>query len=137
MAHSERSVQSPLGPSRRMVATSDFSGLTSSPWALASAEAKVPIEGLDRCMAAPIDIDDIETDSSRLRPLGSHAMADRLLGILRHQALELHFGLLVFESGRPVPRRRLVRVQDLLWVSVPARVPCHRRTQMLRRHRSA
>ena len=35
-----------------MVATSDFSGLTSSPWALASAEASVPIERLDRCMAA-------------------------------------------------------------------------------------
>src|SRR5512133_73010 len=32
-----------------MVATSDFSGLTSSPWALARAEANVPIDGLGAC----------------------------------------------------------------------------------------
>ena len=32
-------------------------------------------------------------------------MADRLLGILRHQALELRFGLLVLEMGRPCPRK--------------------------------
>ena len=30
-------------------------------------------------------------------------MADRLLGILRHQALELGLGLFVFEMGRPGP----------------------------------
>jgi hypothetical protein len=32
-------------------------------------------------------------------------MADRLLGILRHQALELSFGLLVLEMSRPGPRK--------------------------------
>jgi hypothetical protein len=46
----------------------------------------------------------VETDGSRLRPLGSDAMADRLLGILRHQTLELRFGLLVLKMGRPCPR---------------------------------
>ena len=43
-----------LSPSRgngdRMVATSDFSGLVSSDWALASALAIAPIDSLERCM---------------------------------------------------------------------------------------
>ena len=34
-----------------MVATSDFSGLVSSPWALARAAAIAPMVSLERCMA--------------------------------------------------------------------------------------
>jgi hypothetical protein len=34
-----------------MVAVSYFSGLISSPWALASAAAMAPIDSLERCMA--------------------------------------------------------------------------------------
>jgi hypothetical protein len=55
---------SPTRPSLRMVATSDFSGLTSSPWALARAEANVPIEGLDLRMAVASGTEEVETDRS-------------------------------------------------------------------------
>ena len=37
-------------PRRRMVATDDFSGLTSCAWALAKAAAIVPMVSLERCM---------------------------------------------------------------------------------------
>ena len=40
-------------PSFRIVATRDFSGLTSSACALARADAKAPFEVLDRGTAAP------------------------------------------------------------------------------------
>ena len=42
----------PRGKGDRMVATSDFSGLVSSNWALARATAMVAIVSLERCMAA-------------------------------------------------------------------------------------
>ena len=42
------SCSAPRGPSPRMVATRDFSGLTSSACALARAAAKLAIDGLDR-----------------------------------------------------------------------------------------
>src|ERR1700733_14981247 len=94
----------PLGPSPRIVATSDFSGLTNSPWALAKAAANVPIEGLDRCMAASLSTEGVKADGSRFGPLGPHTVSDRLLGVLRHQALELSLSLLVLEKSRPGPR---------------------------------
>ena len=37
-----------------MVAIKDFSGLTSSPWALASAAASFAINSLDRCMGVTL-----------------------------------------------------------------------------------
>jgi hypothetical protein len=43
----------PRGKGDRMVATSDFSGLVSSNWALARATAMVAIVSLERCMAGP------------------------------------------------------------------------------------
>ena len=47
-----------------MVAVSDFSGLISSPWALASAAAMAPINSLERCMA-PLHAQNIETHRAR------------------------------------------------------------------------
>src|SRR5271170_1875017 len=81
-----------------MVPTSDFSGLVSSACALASAAARLAIDSLRRCMASPRS-QEVEADGSRFRALGSDAMADRLLGVLRHQALKLRLGLLVLEVG--------------------------------------
>ena len=47
-----------------MVPTSDFSGLVSSPWALASAAAKLPIVSLDRCSMAILHFEEIEADGA-------------------------------------------------------------------------
>src|ERR1700688_5100687 len=85
-----------------MVAVRDFSGLAISACALASAAAMVPIDSLHRCMGCLL-AQDIEAHSSRLRPLGPNAMPDGLLGVFRHQALELGLGALVLIKGRPSP----------------------------------
>src|SRR5271169_4378974 len=85
-----------------MVATSDFSGLVSSACAFASAPAREAMDSLDRCMAALLD-EEVEAHGPGFRAFGADAMADRLLGILRHQALELGLGLLVLEVGVPGP----------------------------------
>ena len=60
----EKFVLYPLVRPHGIVATSDFSGLTNSPWALASAAANVPIEGLDRCMAVILSTEEVEADSA-------------------------------------------------------------------------
>ena len=49
-------------------------------------------------MAASI-VKTIEADGAGLRALRPDAVTDRLLGILRHQALELGLGLFVLEVG--------------------------------------
>src|SRR5260370_26521029 len=85
-----------------MVAVSAFSGLVSSDWALASAAAMVPIDSLDRCMGG-LHAQDIEAHGSGFRPLGPNPMADRLLGVFRHEALELGLGVFVFNKSRPGP----------------------------------
>ena len=54
----------PPGPSARMVATNDFSGLLSSIWAFASAAAKLAIDSLDRCMAC-LRLKEVETHGAR------------------------------------------------------------------------
>src|SRR5437660_5581064 len=82
-----------------MVATSDFSGLVSSAWALASAAAIAPIVSLDRCMAG-LHVEEIEAHRTRLGPLGADAVPNRLLGVLRHQRLEFGLGPLVLEERR-------------------------------------
>src|ERR1700686_284074 len=86
-----------------MVATRDFSGLTSSACAFAKAAARLAMDGLDLCTAA-LHAEDIKAHRARLRALGTNAMPDRLLGILRHQALQFRFGLFMFEMGRTRPR---------------------------------
>ena len=60
--------------------------------ALARAAARLPIEPLDRCMF-DLPSQEVKTDGAGLRTLGPNAMADRLMGILRHQALQLRLGL--------------------------------------------
>src|SRR5260370_10645843 len=87
-----------------MVAVSNFSGLVSSACALARAPAMVPIDSLDRCMGC-LHAQDIEAHGSGFRPLGPNPMADRLLGVFRHQALELGLGALVFKKGRAGPAK--------------------------------
>src|ERR1700719_5133558 len=85
-----------------MVATRDFSGLVSSACALANAAARQAMDSLDRCMTA-LQAEEVETDGARFRSLGADAMADRLLGIPRHQSFKLGLGLFVFEMGTAGP----------------------------------
>src|SRR5262249_46185223 len=83
-----------------MVAVSDFSGLTSSAWALATAEASAATDSLDwgiGCLA----LQHIKAHRPRFRALGFHAMPDGLPGIFRHQGLELAFRPFVVEKGTP------------------------------------
>src|SRR3977135_517202 len=87
-----------------MVAVNDFSGLVSSDCAFASAAARVPIDSLDRCMGC-LHAQDIEAHRSGFRPFGPYAMPDRLLGVFRHQALELDLGILVLEKSRSGPAK--------------------------------
>src|SRR5262249_62247602 len=89
-----RKLRSP-SPARlgRITAISDFSGLTSSPWALASALARAATESLDRGMGDLCgDSQNIEAHGAGLRALGAHAMPDALLGILGHERLQLALG---------------------------------------------
>src|SRR5580692_7050409 len=79
-----------------MVATSDFSGLTNSIWALARAAASAPMDSLARCCIGILVVQNIEADRAGFRALGSEAMADGLLCICRHEAPQLNFGGFVF-----------------------------------------
>src|SRR6516164_9671268 len=71
-----------------MVAVSDFSGLMSSAWALAKAEASAATDSLDRGMGG-LPLQHIKAHRPRARALGPHPMADRLLGVVRYQGFEL------------------------------------------------
>src|SRR5580700_552061 len=82
-----------------MVATRDFSGLTSSACALANAAARLAMDGLDLCTAA-LRAEEVEADGARFRTLGPDAMPSRLLGVLRHQTLQFGLGLFMFEVRR-------------------------------------
>src|SRR5262245_42452975 len=70
-----------------MVAVSDFSGLMSSAWALAKAEASAATVSLDRGMGR-LRLKHIKAHRTRFRALCSHAVPDGLPGILRHQGFE-------------------------------------------------
>src|SRR5262245_4368796 len=83
-----------------MVAVSDFSGLTSSAWALAKAEASAATDSLDRGMGR-LRLQHIKAHRARFRALCFHAVPDGLPGVLRHQRLELAFGPFVLEKGVP------------------------------------
>src|SRR2546427_4862215 len=84
-----------------MVAVSDFSGLMSSGWALAKAEASAATVSLDRGMGRLLRLQHIKAHRARFRALGFHAVTDGLLGILRHQGFELALGPFVVEKGTP------------------------------------
>src|SRR5215510_13869921 len=96
-----RKLRSP-SPGRpvRMVAVSDFSGLTSSAWALAKAEASAATVSLDRDMGC-LRLQHIKAHRARFRALGSHAVPNCLLGILGHQGFELALRALVVEKSLP------------------------------------
>src|ERR1700733_13200346 len=87
-----------------MVAVRDFSGLTSSACALASAAARLAMDGLDLCTAA-LHAEEIKAHRTGFRALGADAVPDRLLGILGHETLQFCFGLFVFEMRRTGPRK--------------------------------
>src|SRR5262245_18660758 len=83
-----------------MVAVSDFSGLMSSAWALAKAEASAATVSLDRGMGR-LHFQRIKAHRARFRTLGFHAVSDGLSGILWHQGFELALGPFVVEKGAP------------------------------------
>src|SRR6266487_4275394 len=83
-----------------MVAVSDFSGLMSSAWAFARAEASAATVSLDRRMGR-LRLQHIKAHRARFRALCSHAVPDRLLGLLRHQGFELALGPFMVEKGNP------------------------------------
>src|SRR5262245_55446526 len=83
-----------------MVAVSDFSGLMSSAWALARAEASAATVSLDRGMGR-LHLQRIKAHRPRSRALCFHAVPDGLPGILRHQGFELAFRPFVVEKGAP------------------------------------
>src|SRR5215831_17334282 len=83
-----------------MVAVSDFSGLTSSAWALAKAEASAATVSLERGMGC-LRLQHIKAHRPRFRPLGFHPMPNGFLGILGHQGFELAFSPFVVEKGVP------------------------------------
>src|SRR5260221_12330030 len=81
-----------------MVAVSDFSGLTSSAWAFAKAEASAGTDSLNRCMAR-LRLQDIEAHGAGSRALGPYSMPDRLFGVLGDECLELALGPLMIKKG--------------------------------------
>src|SRR6266508_3494163 len=85
----EKSLTATIRPVR-MVAVNDFSGLMSSAWALAKAEASAATDSLDRGMG-DLRLQHIEGHRPRFRTLCFHAMPDGLLGVLGYQGLELAF----------------------------------------------
>src|SRR6266436_7139395 len=106
-----RKLRSP-SPGRpvRIVAVSDFSGLTSSAWALAKAEASAATVSLDRVMGRLPRLEHVKAHRPRFRSLGFHTMPDGLPGILGHQGFELALGSFVVEertAGVAEERREL------------------------------
>src|SRR6187399_149310 len=83
-----------------MVAVSDFSGLTISDCALASAAASVPTLWLERCMAGLLS-EQVKADGPGLRALCADAMTRGFPGILRHQGLQLGPRSLVIQGRLP------------------------------------
>src|SRR5215471_11866708 len=96
-----RKLRSP-SPARpvRMIAVSDFSGLTISACALAKAEASAATVSLDRGMGR-LRLQHIKAHRPRFRAPGFHAVPNGLPGILGHQGFELAFGPFVLEEGAP------------------------------------
>src|SRR5262249_44269790 len=93
-----------------MLAVSDFSGLMSSAWALAKAEASAATDSLDRGIGG-LRLQHIKAHRPRFRALGAHAMPDGLLGVLGHQGFKLAFRPFVVEKriARVTEQRRELR----------------------------
>src|ERR1700760_1626559 len=82
-----------------MMAVSDFSGLASSAWALASAAARAPMVSLDRCMIGSLQ--EVKAHGAGLGATGADAMPAGLFGVGWDQFLELGLGGLAFAHSRP------------------------------------
>src|SRR5438445_9865891 len=82
-----------------MVAVSDFSGLASSIWAFANAPAIAPMVSLERC-TTDLRYLEVKADGAGFGSLGPDAVPDRLLGIFRHQLLQLNFRCFMIEKSR-------------------------------------
>ena len=78
--------------------------MTNSACALAKAAARLAIDGLDLCTAAP-RAQKIKAHDARLRALSPDAVPNRLLGVLCHQTLQFRLGLYMLEVGRSDPRK--------------------------------
>ena len=63
------------------------------------------MEPLDCCMAI-LRIQELKGDGTGFGALGAHAMADRLLRVLRHEAFQFSLGALVFEKCRVSSSKR-------------------------------
>ena len=48
---------------------------------------------------AALHLEQIEADGAGFRALGANAVADRLLGVFRHQAFQFGLGFLMLEEG--------------------------------------
>src|SRR6516165_5465999 len=83
-----------------MVAVRDFSGLTSSAWAMARAEASAATDSLDRGMGG-LRLQHIKAHRPRFRASRFDTVPDGLPGVLRHQRFELAFRSFVVEKGTP------------------------------------
>src|SRR5512146_1283612 len=83
-----------------MVAIRDFSGLLSSPWALARAAAMAPMVSLERCIGR---LQQVEADGPGFGTPGPQAVSNGLPGILRNQLLQVGLGPLMLLIGRPGP----------------------------------
>src|SRR5215472_8636295 len=81
-----------------MVAVSDFSGLMSSAWAFANAEASAATVSLDRGMGC-LRLQHVKAHRPRFRSLRSHPVPDCLLGVLGNEVLEFVLCSLVVEEG--------------------------------------
>src|SRR5262249_55965962 len=116
-----------------MVAVSDFSGLTSSAWALAKAEARAATDSLDRCTAR-LRFQHIKAHRPGFGAFGFHAVPDGLPGILGHQGFELAFRPFVVEKGLPSvaeergelrPGIRCAHIDDADGINPRPRRLCH------------
>src|SRR6516165_8892105 len=81
-----------------MVSVNDFSGFTSSAWALAKAEASAATDSLERGMGG-LRLQHIKAHRPRFRAPGLHAVPNSLLSIFGHQGFELAFCPFVVEKG--------------------------------------
>src|SRR4051812_17887073 len=81
-----------------MVATSDFSGLTSVACAFASADARAATVSLDRGMDR-LRLEQVKADGASFGALRPHPMPDRLPGVLRHERLEFALSALMIQVG--------------------------------------
>src|SRR5258707_2225726 len=77
-----------------MVALRVFSGLASSPWALASAAAMAPMDSLERCIGR-LHIHQVEAHRTAFRPLSPNSVPHGFLGIFWYQFLEIRLGSFV------------------------------------------